>query len=170
MGQTSAPPVFDPSKLSEQARAFIEDRFREAIEQLVPHNRALGLEYVGIEGARLLVRLPYKHELIGNPTTGVIHGGAITSLMDATCGLAVFLKVFEPVPVATLDLRIDYLKPARPKSAVVARAECFKVTQSVAFARSETYHEDDEDDVVAVATGTFMVFRGKTFEHPGNAT
>jgi len=86
----------------------------------------------------------------------VLHGGVITSMMDACCGAAVFQALSEPLPIATLDLRIDYLKPATPREAVYAQAHCYKVTRNVAFVRGVAYH-DSEDDPIASAAGTFML-------------
>ena len=57
------------------------------------------------------MRVAYRAELVGNPETGVVHGGVITTLLDSVCGLAVFSSFTQMRPVATLDLRIDYLKP-----------------------------------------------------------
>src|SRR4051812_48391874 len=97
----------------------------EAFRDFVPHNKALGLTLVGAEAdpaAVATMRLQYHPRLIGNPETGVVHGGVITTLMDATCGASVFLKLREPTPIATLDLRIDYLKPATPQRDIFARA------------------------------------------------
>jgi uncharacterized protein (TIGR00369 family) len=109
------------------------------------------------------VLLPYDERFVGNPETGVLHGGVITALMDATCGIAVYIKLLQPIPVATLDLRIDYLKPATPKHDVIARAECVKVTQNVAFVRCEAFHEGAAQEAIALATGTFMIFRDRVF-------
>ncbi len=134
------------------------------IARYVPHNAALGIHFVAMDGGQVTLALPYDAKLVGNPLTGVIHGGAITALLDGTCGLAVFVALGQPLPIATLDLRIDYLRPATPGQAVQARAECFKLTRSVAFVRCQAYHEGAEGDLVAVANGTFMVFRGRPGE------
>lgn len=133
--------------LSDLSRRFME---------YVPHNQALGLEVVQLADGEARMTLPYADKIIGNPETGVIHGGAITSLMDASCGAAVFMKLKEPMPIATLDLRIDYLKPATPKLPVVAHATCYKLTRNIAFVRCLAFH-DDIDDPIASAAGTFMV-------------
>jgi uncharacterized protein (TIGR00369 family) len=130
----------------------------------VPHNRALGLRFIGAADGRVTIALPYDEKLIGNPMTRVLHGGAITALMDATCGMAVFIKLREPVPIATLDLRIDYLRPATPDQLVHAAAECFKLTRNVAFVRCEAFHPDGP--LVAVANGTFIVSPGRSAEGP----
>ncbi|MCK6552928.1 hotdog fold thioesterase, partial [Myxococcota bacterium] len=98
-------------------------RLNQAFTGLVPHNQALGLELVDFDRAGVAVmRLPWSEALVGNPETGVLHGGVITSLLDATAGAAVFVALWSPTPIATLDLRIDYLKPATPGRDVVARA------------------------------------------------
>jgi uncharacterized protein (TIGR00369 family) len=123
---------------------------------LVPHNRALGIEVVSLEPGTATMRLPYAEHLVGNPETGVVHGGAISSLMDACCGAAVFMALAQPVPIATLDLRIDYLRPASPRRAVTSKAHCYRVARSVAFVRCVAFH-DDENDAIASAAGTFML-------------
>jgi uncharacterized protein (TIGR00369 family) len=131
-----------------------------SLAEYVPHNRALAMRFVALDAESVTLGLPYDEKLVGNPLTGVLHGGAITALLDATCGAAVFVKVGRPMPVATLDLRIDYLRPATPKKEVLARAECFRVTESVAFVRARAYHEGQGEELVAVANGTFTLFRG----------
>ena len=123
---------------------------------MVPHNRALGMEVVSVERGLAILRIPYDARTAGDPDTGVMHGGVITTLMDASCGMAVFTAIDEPVPIATLDLRIDYLRPAEPGRAVVTRAECYKMTRNVAFARAVAYHEDPREEI-ASAAGTFMI-------------
>jgi uncharacterized protein (TIGR00369 family) len=122
----------------------------------VPHNNALGLELRAVAEGRAEIFLPYDARLVGNPETGVLHGGAISALMDATCGAAVFQALRRPMAIATLDLRIDYLKPATPGRGVLARAHCYKVTRHVAFVRGVAYH-DSEDDPIATSAGTFML-------------
>jgi uncharacterized protein (TIGR00369 family) len=122
----------------------------------VPHNSALGLEFRWARDGQAELFLPYDPRLIGNPETRVLHGGAISALLDATCGAAVFQALPQPQTIATLDLRIDYLKPATPDRGVVARAHCYKVTRHVAFVRAAAFH-DDEADPIATSAGTFML-------------
>jgi len=122
----------------------------------VPHNRALGIQILEIKPAEALFMLPYDAKLVGNPETGVIHGGAITAMLDAASGAAVFAALTDVVPIATLDLRIDYLRPAEVGQAVHARGTCYKLTRNVAFTRAVAYHEDP-DDPIAHSVGTFML-------------
>ncbi|WNG32311.1 PaaI family thioesterase [Archangium violaceum] len=138
----------DTQQMMESINRFMSDS--------VPHNRELGLRVVelGEEGAT--VRLPYSEKLVGNPETGVLHGGAVTTLIDASCGIAVFSKMARLARIATLDLRIDYLHPATPGKDLLARAECYKLTRAVAFVRALAHH-GDANDPVASAQGTFII-------------
>jgi uncharacterized protein (TIGR00369 family) len=138
--------------MSDSHRARIFRSFAEA----VPHNKALGIEILEADEKGSFYRLPYDEKLVGNPETGVIHGGAITALLDGCCGSAVFNALPQPMPIATLDLRIDYLGPAAPHRDVFARAACYKVTKNVAFVRAVAF-QDDEAHPIAAAAGTFMV-------------
>lgn len=135
----------------EEVRDTLRDRFFKTI----PHNRALGIEFVDAEPGSATLRLPYSERLIGNPDTGTLHGGVITSLIDSAAGLAVFCALAEIETIATLDLRIDYMKPATPEHALLARADCYKRTRSIAFVRAVAYHEDLADPV-ATAAAAFM--------------
>ncbi|MCA9658275.1 MAG: PaaI family thioesterase [Myxococcales bacterium] len=128
----------------------------QAFHKIIPHNRALGLEILTTTDGRAHVRLPYRPEFVGDPHTGVLHGGVITSLLDATFGLSAFMALPRPVSIATLDLRIDYLRPATPGATVHARGECYRLTRSVAFVRGIAYH-DDEDSPIASGAATFML-------------
>ena len=134
----------------------------------VPHNNALGLELRSVGEGRAEIFLPYDLRLVGNPETGVLHGGAISALIDACCGAAVFQALRKPMAIATLDLRIDYLKPATPPRGVVARAHCYKVTRHVAFVRGVAFL-DSEDDPIATSAGTFMLGTRTTSRTEGAA-
>jgi uncharacterized protein (TIGR00369 family) len=146
-------------KIQEPADAALAERVSRGFVHGVPHNAALGLELLDCSSGRSTVRLPYRKELVGDDETGVLHGGVVTALLDATCGAAVFLRLREPCRIATLDLRIDYLRPGKPGEDLLARADCYKVTRRIAFVRAQAYH-DDESNLVAAAAGTFMLFPG----------
>ena len=102
--------------------------------------------------------VPYSERLIGDPATGVLHGGVITTLLDTSCGTAVMCAKESPISTATLDLRVDYLRSAEAGCAVLAEAECYRVARSIAFVRAVAF-EADKADPVATAAGAFMVTR-----------
>jgi uncharacterized protein (TIGR00369 family) len=104
-----------------------------------------------------VLRLPYAPQLVGHPETGTLHGGAVTALLDSASGVAVFMKMMQPTRIATLDLRIDYMGPAKNGRDVLARAECYKLTRNVAFVRGVAYH-DEPSDPIAASSATFMIF------------
>ena len=122
----------------------------------IPHNAALGFQVLEFKKAEVVFLLPYDAKLVGNPDTGVLHGGAITALLDACSGAAVFAALTEWSPIATLDLRIDYLRGGDPGRDITCRATCYKLARNVAFTRAVAYH-DDESDPIATSAGTFML-------------
>lgn len=132
---------------AEQAQRFIE---------ALPHAKALSLKVTEIGQGVAGIVMPYDEKLVGDPETGVIHGGAVSALMDTCCGAAVMCHPSEPGGTATIDLRIDYMRPAKAGQAVTATATCYHVTRSVAFVRA-TACDEDTDRPVATATGTFTV-------------
>lgn len=122
----------------------------------IPHCRLLGMRLDEVRRGSGAMSLDWDKKLIGNPRTRVVHSGVVTALLDTLCGLVVMASVPEGTPLATLDLRIDYLKPATPELTIRAAAECYKVTASVAFVRGHAFHESPED-AIAHCTGTFML-------------
>jgi uncharacterized protein (TIGR00369 family) len=105
--------------------------------------------------------LPYRPVFVGDTQTGVLHGGVVTAMLDESCGMAVQLALDGTRAIATLDLRIDYQKPATPRLDIKAHSVCFRVTRSIAFVRSTAY-QDSEDEPVATATACFMIGANRT--------
>ena len=128
---------------------------RQFIEAL-PHAKALGMTVQEVDRGSAVIAMPYDTKLIGDPKTGVIHGGAVSALMDTCCGAAVMSHPDNPLGTATIDLRIEYLRAAVPGQAITASATCYHVTRNVAFVRA-TAHDADDQTPVAMATGTFTV-------------
>ena len=145
--------------MSTPRRYALESLFGAGRQDMVshtPHARYLGLNVVETGPAFGVCRLPFREEIIGDPNRRVVFGGAITTLIDHASGLAVACAVEELTPIATIDLRVDYLRAAIPDRDLYARAECYRLTRSVAFVRTVAY-EDTPADAFASALGTFMV-------------
>jgi len=126
-----------------------------------PFGQSLGFEFLEAKDGRLRMRAPYAEHLVGDPDTGVIHGGVITAMLDNACGRAVHMArldagVDEDGSIATLDLRIDYMQSAEPGKDLYAEAHCYRLTRNVAFVRASAYTESIEQPV-ASAVGAFML-------------
>ncbi|SFK04506.1 PaaI family thioesterase [Celeribacter neptunius] len=135
---------------TEIARSFIEG---------LPHCNALGMSLETIGEGEAEILMPYAEKLIGDPETGVIHGGAVSALMDTCAGAAVMSHPDAGVATATLDLRIDYMRAARPGATITAHAICYHMTRAVAFVRVSA-NDGSSDVPVAAATGAFAVEHG----------
>lgn len=129
--------------------------------QAIPHAKALGMQIRDIGDGEAELWMPYDRRFIGDPQTGVIHGGAVSALIDSCCGTAVMCHPQTPAITATLNLRIDYMRAATPEQALSARATCYHVTNSVAFVRAVAWDED-RDNPVATAVGAFTVTEKKS--------
>lgn len=121
-----------------------------------PQTAAIGLEFVDVEPGVGILRVPYRADLVGDPATGVIASGVITTLLDHACGLAIKAARDDFSSTATLDLRIDYMRPARVGETIYGRAHCYKQTKSIAFLRAVAY-ETDPEDPIATAQGAFVL-------------
>lgn len=122
----------------------------------IPHCREMGMEIASLEPGKAAIRLAYQNRFIGNTETGVVHGGVISTLLDTVSGLSVMSAVPQGTSTATLDLRIDYLKPAHPGEAIIAEGDCFRLSSSVAFVRGIA-HQGVVSAPIAHCIGTFML-------------
>jgi uncharacterized protein (TIGR00369 family) len=135
-------PAFDPERFFEVARS-------------VGHGKALGLEYRASGPNWMELSLPWREELVGVPETGVLASGAIVSLIDTASGGSVWMALGYFVPIVTLDLRLDYMRPAVKEETVIARCECVKLTRQIAFIRGIA-HGGDPKRPIAHSAATFM--------------
>jgi uncharacterized protein (TIGR00369 family) len=131
------------------------EAYRSWMRQL-PHQQAIGFELLELTTEYASGRIPYRLEFVGNPLTGVVHGGIVTTLLDTVGGAAVIGRFGAPLTMATLDLRIDYLRPSRPRHDLFARVECYKLTRNVAFTRGVAY-DAAIDDPLAAMSATYML-------------
>ena len=129
------------------------------VSQLLPfiaHASRIGMEMTGTDGDAVLARLDYSDSIVAREGSGVIANGAVTTLMDTALGMALIKKKGEMCALATLDLRMDFLRSCTPFSAVYARTECLRLTREVAFVHGEAWCEDPAQPV-ARATAAFSI-------------
>ena len=143
MNDPAKPASFDPERFFELARR-------------VGHGMALGLEYRASGENWMELCLPWREELVGVPETGVLASGAIVSLIDTASGGSVWMTLGHFVPIVTLDLRLDYMRPALKGETVIARCECVKLTRQIAFIRGVA-HGGDPERPIAHSAATFML-------------
>jgi uncharacterized protein (TIGR00369 family) len=137
--------------------AFDAAKFMAVASQL-GHTRALGLEYGGHGENWAELSLPWREELVGVPETGVLASGAIVSLVDTASGLSVWVTLGRFAPVVTLNLRLDYLRPAAKGETIHARCSCEKLTRRIGFVRGIA-HGGDPNRPIALSSATFMLHR-----------
>ena len=143
----------------------IIDRLNQEFVQRTPHMREIGARITAVARGRGSMTLPARDEWLGDPLRAQLHPGALTVLADSTCGLAVGTALSEHAPYATLDLRMDYLRPPVANVNVTCRAECHRLSRSVAFVRGELF-QLGQAKPVATVNATFMRGTASTRKAP----
>ncbi|HVT36958.1 MAG TPA: PaaI family thioesterase [Nevskiaceae bacterium] len=133
----------------------IQGALRANFRRAVPHVRELGIEVSICEPEYVEMMLPYREDWLGDVERGVIHTGVITTLVDSACGLALLAHLSTLEPIATLDLRMDYLRPAFAPKPVWCRAECYRSTENIVFMRASCW-QDDRAQPVSATQAAFM--------------
>lgn len=142
-------------------------RLVEAVENLIPFNRAMGLTGFRVDGDSVHIRVPMKDDLVGNFARGSLHGGVISATLDVVGGIAALfgaagmrlpdtpeegLEIFSSL--GTIDLRVDYLRPGLGES-FDASGTVIRTGRRVVVTRMEMH--DDRDRLIAVGTGTYII-------------
>ena len=131
------------------------DLFSQIIDN-TPYMKAIGATFDRVDDDGVTMRLPWREDLIGNAESQVIASGVVTALLDNGCGMAMWDRMNEFKPIATLDLRIDYMRPAKPGLNVLVTAKCYKLTRTIGFVRAFAY-DATPDDPVAAAQAAFII-------------
>ena len=143
---------------------------RQVMEELVPFNRYLGIKLTGTRRGWARLEVPFRPELIGDPMRPALHGGVLSALADAAGGAAVWSDLEdEQARVSTIDLRIDYLRPAR-LVAVVAEATVVRLGNRVGVADVKLFNADEPERVVATGKGVYNISIKKDSVGPGYPT
>jgi uncharacterized protein (TIGR00369 family) len=134
--------------------AIFKPMLKLALER-TGHGAALGFELTRVGRGEVEMSFPYKEEVVGNPVTGVVHGGVIVSLLDTCCGCAAISVLKRPSVTPTMDLRLDYMHPAEPGQPIYVSAKVYRDTSNVIFCRGSAW-QDDPENPIAHCVATFM--------------
>lgn len=110
---------------------------------------------------RVRIRMPFNPDFTADEDQALIHGGILTALLDSAFGLANFLAVQNVETMATVDLRVEYLRPAASRADVIVEAECYRQTPHVAFNSGRVWFDTPDRPEVARAMAAFSITRGK---------
>jgi uncharacterized protein (TIGR00369 family) len=132
------------------------DKIRDNYVERTPHMRDIGLKVTGLDASKATMVMPANPQWLGDSVRGMLHPGPLTVLADSCCGLAVSAALVAPAPMATLDLRMDYLRRAGPELDVHCEARCFRMARNVAFVDADVW-QDDRSEPIAIARGAFML-------------
>lgn len=119
------------------------------------HMGWLGIGYEDHGENWVELSLPWREDLVGQPDSGVLASGPIISLMDIATASAIWHRNRRFISMVTVDLRVDYMRPAKKGAKVIGHGECYTMTRSIAFVRGFA-HDGDPDDPVAHVAGEFM--------------
>lgn len=136
-------------------------------EEKIPFNKELGFKVESMKPDDIRVRFEMADRLIGNYWRGVLHGGVISSVLDATGGMIAAIGILKKMTgqsivefekrlsgMGTIDLRIDYLRPGLGKF-FIASGSIMRTGRRVSVTRMELHN--DENLLIAVGTGTYVV-------------
>jgi uncharacterized protein (TIGR00369 family) len=123
------------------------------------HNALIGALYHSHGDGWCELAIPYDARLASDATSGIMASGPILTMMDMVTSMSIWLKTGKFQPQATLDLRVDYLRPATPGRTIIGRGECYGLTRSIAFVRGFA-HDGDPAKPVAHVAGTYMFTAG----------
>jgi uncharacterized protein (TIGR00369 family) len=134
------------------------EALRRLFNTAIPFNAFLGLKIVELERGTIVAELPFRADFIGDPVRQAMHGGVISMVADTVGGGAIFTHTDPGDRVATIDLRVDYLRPGRNET-LRGRAKVVRIGNRVGVSQIEVYHPGSEDEPVAVAMGVYTIKR-----------
>lgn len=149
--------IFQDKPMETFAKAFLEG---------IPYARVAGMVASHVSAARGSVTMKADEAWTGHAAAGQIHPGCMTVLADTACGLAVGTAMNPIEPYATLDLRMDYLRPASAGAVLRCDAHCHRLSRSVAFVRGDVFQEGSDEPIAGV-NATFMLSTANTRRQDG---
>jgi len=156
------------NELSESIRMADKPKFMNVDDLLSLWLRRSGFhgemnaEIIEADKKSVLLKLPFNSDFCADAAKELIHGGVLTAFMDSAFGLATMLAVPGLRTTATLDLRVEYLRPAKSRSDLLVFAECYRQTRHIAFNRGRVWFDGDNEKEVATGYASFALTRGES--------
>ena len=126
-------------------------RLRETFAR-VPYVGLLGLEFVRAERGAATFALDVREEL--TRMGGIVHGGAVVSLLDTAAAFAVHTVIEPDGRTVTVDLTVHFLRPATGGH-IEAHARILRRGRRVCILSVEA--RDDAAEIIATATMTYFI-------------
>jgi len=137
----------------------IKNIFIDVVENQIPMAKFIGVKVLEIEEGYVKLLFPYREEFIGDPRTKRLHGGYTATAIDLAGGIASMTYMTSPNDdVATIDMRIDYLRPGKPKELIAEGKVLSKRRRSIVTDMT-IYHSDNKDKIIAIGRGVFSIKR-----------
>lgn len=127
-------------------------------EEGLPFHKHLGIKVEELREGYARLRIPFKPELIGDARRPALHGGVMSALADVTGGFAVWTCCKLDDRIATIDLSIDYLRPAGAAD-LLAEATLRLLGNRVANAQVVLWSAPEPDKHVAVGRAVYNIRR-----------
>ncbi len=138
-----------------------EETLRELTERFIPFNRFLGITLGAVRKGFARLELPFRDEFVGDPMRPALHGGLISTLADTAGGVAVWTHTDDlECRVATIDLRIDYLRPGRLER-LIAEGTVVRAGNRVGVVDIRLFHASGEGETIATGKGVFNIVKPK---------
>ena len=130
---------------------------KQMMEVFIPFNAFLGVRVGEATRERVLLEIPFRDELVGDPLRPALHGGVLSALADACGGAAVWVGLEDPgARVSTIDLRIDYLRPASLDT-IVAEGRVVRLGNRVGVVDVRLYNARAPEVTVATGKGVYNI-------------
>jgi uncharacterized protein (TIGR00369 family) len=132
---------------------------KQFFEEQVPFNRLLGMRMTALEKGFARMEIPYREDLIGDPTRPALHGGALAALLDTAGGAAAFsLTNTVEDRVSTIDMRIDFMRPGQLLG-LIAEARVTRMGSRVTSVDGLCFHPGCAEEPIASMKGVYSVRR-----------
>ena len=140
------------------------EQLREVFEEKIPFNKMMGLKLLEAADGRATMRFDRKPEFIGNFELGILHGGVISAALDvigAGAVLSQFVAEGTLLGIGTVDLRVDYLRPASGGH-FICTGTVMRPGRILASTRMELHN--DGGKLCAIGTAIYRLSREERFD------